>query len=88
MSPIGLQPPPPESRTPVAALPSPPSNPGAPHQSRWAAGAALVLAGGGILVSLAGQRWDIPALERWAGPGLTVLGAGLWAAHRLGRPKQ
>lgn len=59
---------------------------GAPHRGRWAA-AALVLAGGGILLSMAGQRFGIGALDRWVGPGLTLLGAALWAAHRLGRTK-
>ncbi|MEW6490026.1 MAG: hypothetical protein AB1578_19220, partial [Thermodesulfobacteriota bacterium] len=73
--------------TPMPPLPSAAPEPGEPHPRRWAAAAALVLAGGGILVSMIGQRWGMPALERWAGPGLTLLGAGLWAAHRLGRPR-
>ncbi|MDW7709222.1 MAG: hypothetical protein SCH98_02015 [Deferrisomatales bacterium] len=52
------------------------------------AAAAVGLALAGILLSLAGQRFGYPLLERWVGPGATVAGAVLWLGFRLGRGKK
>lgn len=54
----------------------------------WVAGVAMALAGGGILVSVLGQRLGRPFLEERAGPALTLLGAAVWIGFRIVRRRR